>query len=164
MARLSIRLLGPFDVTLDGTAVTGFVSDKVRALLAYLVMNPDQTLRRETLAGLLWPEFPEQSARASLRNALGILRRAIGDHDASPPYFLITRQSIRFNSDSDYWLDAAGFSSAVETAGAPVEALERAASLYRGPFLEGFSIPDLSLIHISEPTRPFTLSRMPSSA
>jgi DNA-binding SARP family transcriptional activator len=142
LARLSIRLLGPFDVTHDGTAVTGFVSDKVRALLAYLAMQPDQAHRRETLAGLLWPEYPERSARASLRNALGILRRAIGDRNASPPYLLITRQSIRFNSDSDCWLDAAGFRSAVKTAGAPVEALERAASLYRGPFLEGFSTPD----------------------
>ena len=26
------------------------------------------------------------------------------------------------------------------------------------------NVPGLSLIHISEPTRPFTLSRMPSSA
>ncbi len=141
MARLSIRLLGPFDVTLDGEAVTGFSADKVRALLAYLAMNPDQPHRRETLAGLLWPEYPERSARDSLRNALGILRRAIGDHEASPPYLFITRQSILFNSDSDFWLDTTDFSAAAASDASP-EALERATALYRGPFLEGFSTPD----------------------
>ena len=36
MAGLSIRLLGPFQVALDGQPVTSFESDKVRALLVYL--------------------------------------------------------------------------------------------------------------------------------
>jgi hypothetical protein len=39
MARLSIRLLGPFQVTLDGEPAVGFRSDKVRALLAYLCVE-----------------------------------------------------------------------------------------------------------------------------
>ncbi len=142
MARLSIRLLGPFEVILDGETVTGFATDKVRALLAYLVMNPDRPHRRETLAGLLWPEYPERSARASLRNALGILRRAIGDHAASPRHLLTTRQSIHLNGDSDCWVDAHDVSSAVPATRAPIAALERAVDLYRGPFLEGFSTPD----------------------
>jgi DNA-binding SARP family transcriptional activator len=34
MARLSICLLGPLRVTIDEEPVTGFESDKVRALLA----------------------------------------------------------------------------------------------------------------------------------
>ncbi len=142
MARLSIRLLGPYDVTLDGEPVTSFSTDKVRALLAYLVMNPDQPHRRETLAGLLWPEFPERSARASLRNALGNLRRVIGDRDASPPYLLITHQTIQFNTNSDHWLDAAAFSALLATNQPPGEARVRAVSLYQGPFLQGFSTPD----------------------
>jgi len=142
VARLSIRLLGPFDVTLDGEPVTSFATDKVRALLAYLAMNPDQPHRRETLAGLLWPDYPERSARASLRNALGNLRRVIGDHGASPPFLIVTRQTIRFNSDSDHWLDAAAFSSLLAANEAASGTLERAVALYRGPFLEGFSASD----------------------
>jgi DNA-binding SARP family transcriptional activator len=80
MARLAIRLLGPFQVTPDREPVTGFASDKVRALLAYLAVTAGRPHRRETLAGLLWPEYPERSARAALRNALANLRRMIGDH------------------------------------------------------------------------------------
>ena len=56
--RLSICLLGSFQVTLQGRSVTGFPSDKARSLLAYLAVEADRSHRRETLAGLLWPEFP----------------------------------------------------------------------------------------------------------
>ena len=82
---LSVRLLGPFQVTLDERPVTGFTSDKVRALLAYLVAEADRPHRREALAGLLWPEWPERTARTNLRRALADLRQVIGDHEASPP-------------------------------------------------------------------------------
>jgi DNA-binding SARP family transcriptional activator/predicted ATPase len=160
VTRLKIRLLGPFRVALDGEPATGFESDKVRALLAYLAVTGDRSHRRETLAGLLWPEYPERSARASLRNALANLRTVIrdrarsqdrtrsqdrassGDHDSSPPFLHITPQTIQFNSDSDHWLDVAAFTNLLTGDEPTSEALEAAVSLYRGPFLEGFSIPD----------------------
>ena len=53
MPRLILSLLGTFQVTLDGQQVTGFKSDKVRALLAYLAVETDRPHRREVLAGLL---------------------------------------------------------------------------------------------------------------
>jgi DNA-binding SARP family transcriptional activator len=62
MALLSIHVLGPLQVRLSQEPLTGFATDKVRALLIYLVMSPDRPHRREALAGLLWPEFPERSA------------------------------------------------------------------------------------------------------
>jgi hypothetical protein len=108
MAHLSIRVLGPFQVSFDGEPVSGFASDKVRALLAYLALSPDRPQRREALAGLLWPEFPERSARSSLRNALANLRQVIRDRDTSPPFLLSTRQTIQFNGQSDYWAVGAG--------------------------------------------------------
>jgi DNA-binding SARP family transcriptional activator/predicted ATPase len=142
MARLSLALLGPVAVTLDGEPVTGLESDKVRALLAYLAVEADRPHRRAVLAGLLWPEWPDQAARANLRNALANLRQAIGDGYASPPFLLITRETIQFNRASDYALDLAGLAalSGLET----TNQLEAAVALYRGPFLEGFSLKDSS--------------------
>ncbi len=49
MARLEIRLLGPFQASLDGTPVTGFESGKVRALLAILAAEPGRPHPREAL-------------------------------------------------------------------------------------------------------------------
>ena len=77
MAHLSIRLLGPFQVTLVGEPATGFATDKARALLAYLAVEADRPHRREALAGLLWPDYPERSARTSLRSALANLRQVM---------------------------------------------------------------------------------------
>jgi hypothetical protein len=51
MARLSARLLGTLQVTLRGTPVTDFESDKERALLAFLAEESQQPHRREKLVG-----------------------------------------------------------------------------------------------------------------
>jgi predicted ATPase/DNA-binding SARP family transcriptional activator len=145
MARFSLTLLGSYEVRLDGEPVTSFVSNKVRALLAYLAVEAERPHRREVLAGLLWPDCLEQAARASLRNALSNLRQAIGDRDAELPFLDITRETIQFNSASDCWLDVAAFTALVEAGGQgePVrQRLEKAVTLYRGSFLEGFYLKD----------------------
>ena len=145
MARLSVRLLGPLQVILDGELITGFESDKVRALLAYLMVETERPHRREKLAGLLWPDWPERSARTNLRRALASLRRGIGDHQATPPFLHISRQTIQFNSASDAWIDVTAFTNLLEAKGTSqqtIRQLEQAIELYRGDFLEGFSISD----------------------
>jgi DNA-binding SARP family transcriptional activator len=109
MAHLSIRLFGPFQVTLGEQPVTAFESDKVRALLAYLALEADAPQRREKLAGLLWPDRPETSAHANLSRALANLRKSIGDRQATPPFLLISRQAIQFNRASDAWVDVTAF-------------------------------------------------------
>jgi predicted ATPase/DNA-binding SARP family transcriptional activator len=153
MARLSLHLLGPLQVTLAGEPVTGFESDKVRALLVYLAVEAGRPHRRQALAGLLWPGRPERAARKYVRNALSNLRQAIGDRHAEPPYLLITRETIQFNRASDHWLDVETFTACVAAkdsprpAGQPREAqnidrLEEAVALYRAGFLEGFGLKD----------------------
>ena len=52
MAQLSLSLLGSFQATLDGKPITGFKSNRVRALLAYLAVEADRQHRREVLARL----------------------------------------------------------------------------------------------------------------
>jgi DNA-binding SARP family transcriptional activator/predicted ATPase len=140
MAHLSLSLMGSFQVTLDGQPVTDFKSNKVRALLAYLAMEADRPHRRELLAGLLWPDWPDRDALSNLRYALSDLRRAIGDRTAKPPFLLITRDSLQFNAASDYCLDVAAFTD-LTTLEDP-SGLEKAVALYKGCFLEGFSLGD----------------------
>jgi DNA-binding SARP family transcriptional activator len=149
MAHLALFLLGPFQVKLDGEPVIAFESDKVRALLAYLAIEADRPHRREKLAGLLWPERPEQDARRNLRYALSNLRAVIGDRAAngdqcaaSPSFLLVSRRTIQFNSASDAWVDVAAFANLLASSSPDASDLEQAVSLYRGEFLEGFFCTD----------------------
>ncbi|NLS76190.1 MAG: hypothetical protein GXY76_02915 [Chloroflexi bacterium] len=142
MGRLSISLLGPFRAALGGAPVTEFESDKVRALLAYLAVESGRPHRRQSLAGLLWPEWPEAAARANLRNALAKLRQSIRDHEADPPYLLAAGETIQFNLQSDHWLDVRAFAETIQDPQSDVQALEKALALYRGDFLEGFALEE----------------------
>jgi DNA-binding SARP family transcriptional activator len=149
MAHLSLSLLGPFQALLDAEPVTTFESTKVRALLAYLVVEADRTHRRDVLAGLLWPEWLDRDALSNLRYALYNLRQVIGDRTAEPPFLLITRHTLQFNITSDHWLDVATFEQCVESASqrggdqpSAISHLQSAISLYRGCFLEGFFVRD----------------------
>jgi DNA-binding SARP family transcriptional activator/predicted ATPase len=156
MTYLSIRALGPLEIKLDGEPVSGFESDKVRALLVFLAVAEARPHRREKLAALLWPERPERSARANLRCALANLRKVLGDRDAAQPFLLVTRQTIQFNPDCNAWVDVVAladllsggsfppFNQAPDALADPetIRRLEEAVELYRGEFLEGFSLAD----------------------
>ena len=131
MTRLVIRLLGGFRVELGGEPVYDFETDKARALLAYLVVEADRPHRRETLAGLLWPDRPDEVARKSLRQALV---------DVEPPFFIFaTPTDVQFNTASDTWLDVAALQSFARAPASQAELLPEALC---ADFLAGFSVPD----------------------
>ncbi len=144
MAHLEMQFLGGFHASLDGEHLTAFESSKVRALLAFLATEAQRPHPRESLAALLWPDWPDSAARSNLRYALSDLRTLIGDRKADPCYLLISREAIQFNLESDHRLDVAEIaaleSGAEGTDG--VERLERAVELYQGEFLEGFSVSE----------------------
>ncbi len=137
---LVVQLFGSFRVMLYGEPVTSLESDKVRALLTYLAVEAGRPQRREKLVGLLWPDWPERSARASLSQALYNLRSAIGDRQADPPFLLVTPQTIQFNRESDHSLDVARLTEL--PADPTASQLERAVAAYHDPFLADFSLPD----------------------
>lgn len=152
MRRIAVRLLGPFEVTIDGAPVTGFAYAKVRALLAYLAVEPRPHTRAE-LAALLWPDQPEAAARASLSQALTTLRGALGDRGAEEPALLADTQSVRLSPGYALDVDVAAFLAALaaceahphrswRTCAACAERLGRAVALYRGAFLADIAIPD----------------------
>src|SRR5437764_8393416 len=77
MSQLVNCFLGPFQVARDDKSVLGFESDKMRALLAYLVVEAGRPHHREALAALLWPDQTDTAARQNLRQALYIVRQAV---------------------------------------------------------------------------------------
>jgi len=57
LSRLEVRLPGGFEVWRGGQSVSGFESQKVRALLAYLVLHGGSHQSRDRLAGLRNPHL-----------------------------------------------------------------------------------------------------------
>ena len=152
MARLIVTLLGVFQARLDGEPITAFESNKVRGLLAYLAAEASRPQRREALATLLWPDWPQQSALRNLSYALADLRKNIGDRDAKPSYLLISRDTLQLNPESDVQVDLWEFEEKLSVVSSEVSAgsdqksaiqnLQSAINLYQGRFLEDFSLTD----------------------
>lgn len=157
MGKLVLNLLGQVDVRLAEKPVIGFCSGKAQALLFYLAVT-GQTHTRPALAGLLWADLPDSDALTNLRQVLSNLRKLVG------PYLSITRQTVTFKPDSDYWLDVAAFQAGMKSAQPPsrsnaqvtaspalsgneaaAEQLRRTVDLYQGDFLAGFYVRDAPL-------------------
>lgn len=127
-----LRLLGGLDLQSSQRQVTIPGGRKVRALLACLALSPGKAWPREKLMALLWSDRADEQARASLRQALAEMRRALGqpsavrtEHDAvSLDPALVAVDALEFErlAKAGKW--------------------EEAAALYRGPLLDGHGVRD----------------------
>ena len=132
---IELRMLGRLSLTdTDGREVRGLLAQPRRlALLAYLAAaSPQRFHRRDTLLALFWPELDLEHARAALRQALHVVRDALGG------------DVVASRGDEEIGLDFAQVSSDVGAFERALrdEQLEEALDLYRGPLLEGFFISD----------------------
>ena len=132
---LQIRLLGQFDIRLDGKRVT-IPSRAGQSLLAYLVLTAGKPHRREKLAGTLWPDTTDENARKNLRQELWRIRKAIsgGQQSLEWDYLVADEFSVKFNGEAEYWLDVVQ----VERPDLDLQALLANLSLYQGELLPGF--------------------------
>lgn len=149
MNQLSLRLLGSPLIERQDLAIE-VDTRKAIALLAYLAIEP-QIHQREALSTLLWPNADEQHSRAALRRTLSTLNKALDG-----PFLEIGREHISLQSSVSIWVDVNEFRRLAAGCelhnGTPQEAcpdciqsLVRAAELYRGDFMEGFTLRDSSL-------------------
>ena len=144
-AGLSIAVLGPPVVLVDGSSMA-VDTRKATALLAFVALA-DGPVRRDTLAGLLWPETDPDRARSTLRRTLSTLRGALGNR------WLETERDSVSLEPGGVRLDVAELRRlvadcsshghpAAEPCGRCLETLQSAVALYRGPFLAGFGLRD----------------------
>src|SRR5260370_14379951 len=108
---IEFRRLGALQLTdAEGREVKSLLTRPRRlALLAYLAAATPRGLhRRDTLLALFWPELDQEHARAALRQALHIVRGALGAD------VLITRGDDEIGLDVDRLAcDVVGFDRAV---------------------------------------------------
>jgi DNA-binding SARP family transcriptional activator len=132
--RAEVRLLGGFEVRVDGRTVSGFESQKVRGLLAYLIVSRGTFHGRERLAELFWPDHEPAAARSSLRQALYNLRSTLAQGTDWQPV-AATHQAVAFPRGPEVWVDVEAFEDGLRR-GLP-HVLDQAVQLYRGDFLSG---------------------------
>jgi DNA-binding SARP family transcriptional activator len=132
---IEFRTLGTLDLRESGgRELTSLLAQPKRvALLAYLcIATPRGYHRRDTLLGIFWPEADAGHARTSLRKALHVLRRALGNRA------LLTRGDEDVAVDSTLvWCDAVELEAALAS-----QRIADGVALYAGDLLPGFFIDD----------------------
>ncbi|MCP4932795.1 MAG: AAA family ATPase [bacterium] len=125
---LEIRLLGQFHIR-QNEALVEIPTRPAKKLLAYLALKEGLQQQRDKLAGLLWPDSDELSARRNLRSTLWRLRKAMGD-----TCFLSDKTSITFVAPDAGWVDTA----VLQEKSRETEGLLTAVSAYSGELLPGW--------------------------
>lgn len=144
MAHLHLSFLGP-PLVGYGDKALAFPTRKALAVLAYLVVEGGWQPRQKLLS-LLWPDSDEKRGRGALRITLLYLRQALAAAGGGDVYLHIQPDALGFNFNSDYILDLDAVETALTASDLPsgrrATIPEAVLDAYRGPFLDGFSLPD----------------------
>ncbi|HEU0027532.1 MAG TPA: AAA family ATPase [Ktedonobacterales bacterium] len=146
MPRLALFVFGAPRIERNGAPVA-VDTRKALALLAYLALT-GKPQARDTLAALLWPDYGQTQARATLRRTLSALNKAL---DA--PALDASRETINLNEQSELWTDVGDFLAHLAACQphnhAPGEEcddclrhLTSAEARYTDDFLAGFGLRD----------------------
>lgn len=143
MQTVSVFLFGSPRIEKDGSLVQ-LDTRKAMALLAFLAVT-EIPHNRETLMKLLYPDLDQSHARAALRRTISSLKQAVGSTS-----LVVSGDTLGLG---DLWVDASVFSQMLrdwKTHKHPdvsrceecLVRLEKAAKLYTGDFLAGFTLRD----------------------
>jgi DNA-binding SARP family transcriptional activator len=142
--RIRLRLLGRFEVELDGTAMDAWRSKRARQLFAYLALNRHDDLSRHRLMGVFWPEHSEERAENNLSLTVLAIRKLLDEGKGATESIVRFRAPSYAIEASELWLDTEAFDDAVTRAThyealrddeAAATALDEALGLYAGDLL-----------------------------
>jgi DNA-binding SARP family transcriptional activator len=146
MAQVALYMFGPPRIEINHEPAT-IDTRKALALFVYLAVTR-RPHTRDAIAGLLWPDYDQAHARATLRRTLSPLHRLLGEG-----YLSIEREMLALRADAALWSDVDEFESLLarcQTHGHDesvvcaecLPLLSQAADLYTDSFLAGFALRD----------------------
>lgn len=146
MAQVALYMFGPPRIEIDHEPAT-IDTRKALALFVYLAVTR-RPHTRDAIAGLLWPDYDQAHARATLRRTLSPLHRLLGEG-----YLSIEREMLALRADAALWSDVDEFEALLarcQTHGHDESVvcaeclllLSQAADLYTDSFLAGFALRD----------------------
>lgn len=154
---LEVTMFGAFAAATPTTSLT-FRSDKVRALLVYLILHPAHVVSRVELVHLLYGDYSDPVGRKNLNLTLTRLRQSLAPVQAEMgmafPLLEVERDQIRLNwQPAWHWADVLEFNALYTACGLhPHEnlnycaqcqlRLQRMVYLYAGDFMAGLQLAD----------------------
>ena len=141
---LAVRMLGAFELTIDGHRVTDWRGQRTQSLMQFLAAHRHRSVPRDELIMAVWPDTDEDGGRHRLHQAVYELRRTLHAIDPGRSPIVCGDGGYRLNDELSVWVDAEEFddlgsaASRCLAASRPDEAIElgqQALLLYRGDFL-----------------------------
>ncbi len=139
MQQVRICALGGFNIEIGGVSTPSFSIQKGAILLTYLSLHAGIPQPREKIAALLWENSSSAHGRASLRQTLSAIRRALPE----APCLVAAHHDRLTLTAENLSTDIADFENAM--ASDDEETLKRGLALYRGDLLEDVHVESRSL-------------------
>lgn len=147
-------MLGLFEISIAGVAVSRWTSLKGLTVFKYLLAQAPRPVRRDVLMEFLWPGYRPQSARNNLNVAIYSLRRSLDEAWADAGLIAYRDGSYQLSPDRSWWVDLKHFRGEIARAreavargdsAAAVASYAHAVALYRGPLFEDGTCGDWHL-------------------
>ena len=155
-----VQMLGPFNLTIQDTLIK-LPNSRSLSLLKYMFLHHIQSIPREVLMDVFWPDVEPEAARNNLNVALHALRKEL--HSITDLAVICHENGAYcLSSDLTVWLDVDEFEQCIKTGNqmeagnqmtAAVAEYEIAVNLYQGDFLvetpyEDWTIHDRELLRV----------------
>jgi DNA-binding SARP family transcriptional activator len=148
---MAVRMLGTFDLSIDGRPVTHWHGQRTRSLMQFLTTHRLRSVSRDELIAAIWPDVDEDSGRHRLHQGIYELRSTLRAADPGRSPIVCLDGTYGFDKQVPIWVDVEEFDDLVSTAmrsvmeQRPDEAIEvsrKALELYRGDFLSAATDAD----------------------
>ncbi|HWQ75968.1 MAG TPA: BTAD domain-containing putative transcriptional regulator [Syntrophomonas sp.] len=153
-------LFGKPEISVNGIKIpdSEWKTKKVKGFLDYLLLGSGNTISKETLAEILWPESDSKSSLASQRTALYYLRKTLSQYHAevagNNAFIYETPDGLQIRKNEALELDIHEFlrlydelslpgGQSPETEQKQADVLERMIAVYKGDLMEGSDYGDL---------------------
>jgi DNA-binding SARP family transcriptional activator len=141
---MAVRMLGAFDLSINGRRVTQWRGQRTRSLMQFLATHRLRSVSRDELVAAVWPDVDEDSGRHRLHQGIYELRSTLraADPDCSP--IICVDGTYGFDRQVPIWVDVEQFDELASAAmrsimeqrpGEAIEVSRKALELYRGDFL-----------------------------
>ncbi|MFC4785040.1 AfsR/SARP family transcriptional regulator [Nocardioides sp. MAHUQ-72] len=133
--RVRVRLLGRFEVVVDGRPVPApsWRRQSASRLVKLLALQPSYRLHRDQVIDALWPDVPADTGSTRLHTAAHYARAALGE----PRSIVVAQGVVALFPDADVEVDVTAFEQAAGAARGAQDAQHAtaAAALYAGTLL-----------------------------